>query len=363
MKPCFPASHYHDAGVYAREQAMFEKLWAFAGFRQHLEKPDDYVTVQVGRKSVFVQNFAGELRAFENVCSHRFARLRTQPRGNGIVQCPYHAWIYNSAGVPEVIPKKPRFEGMTPEVRAALALAPWRVETCGSLVFIRAGTDGPTLREYLGEVFAVVEEMTGAFGALLDENILEIAANWKIVVENTLEGYHVGHVHAQTFDRLKFQRIQMKMDGLHTAWLAELGEEFAKKSARVNEFFESRPYKITGYAHWLLFPNVTLATTFGTSFALQYIQPLAPGRTRFASYVFGTRLAEEPKGVQLTLAQTLYEVAVAFNRKVFDEDKTVVEFVQLGSEQTRQTGILSEDEVRVHHFQEDYARLLGELAG
>ncbi len=362
MNPCFAPDWYHDEAIFRREQKLFEGLWAFAGVKQHLAQPDDYISAQIGRKSVFVQNFDGELRAYENVCSHRFARLRPKTRGHGPVQCPYHAWTYNRDGIPDVIPKKPRFDHLTPERRRALGLAPWQVAVCGSLIFVKAAATGPSLAEFLGDAYAPLAAMTSAFGPLLDENTMDIAANWKIVVENTLEGYHVAHVHAETFERLKFRSIELKTEGLHTAWLAELGEEFTQKSARVNQVFQHRPFQISGYRHWLVFPNLTLATTFGTSFAIQTIAPLSPGLTRFTSYVFGTQLKEELKGVSQTISQALYDGVVAFNRKVFLEDKAVVEFVHLGAAQTRGPGILSDDELRVFRFQTDYVRLLNELA-
>jgi phenylpropionate dioxygenase-like ring-hydroxylating dioxygenase large terminal subunit len=358
MVPCFPPSYYWDDGVFAREQSMFESLWTFAGFARDLTEIDSYIALEIGQKSVFVQNFSGELRAFENVCSHRFSRLRLCPKGKGAVQCPYHGWGYNAEGIPDVIPKKPRFEGLTPEVRQSLALHRWQVATCGSLVFVRSGHAGPTLFEFLGSSFDVIAAMSSAFGSLLDENTMELAANWKVVVENTLEGYHVSQIHAETFEKLNFRNITMRTEGLQTAWLGDLGEDYTKKTARVNGLFVSRPLQISGYEHWLLFPNVTLATTFGTSFALQTIVPLSATRTKFTSYVFGTKLTEELTPSKKNLVQALYDQIVQFNRKVFEEDRAIIEWVQRGTAQTQQRGILSEDELRVFHFQRDYLAML-----
>jgi phenylpropionate dioxygenase-like ring-hydroxylating dioxygenase large terminal subunit len=358
MVPSFPPSFYSDQDVFRREAGIFEGNWAFAGITRDLARPDDYIALEVGRRAVFVQNFAGELRAFDNVCSHRFSRLRTCPKGNGEVQCPYHGWGYNADGIPEVIPKKPRFEGLTPEVRCALALPRWQVATCGSLVFVRSTETGPSLSDFFGASFKRIAAMSSAFGQLLDENTMELGANWKIVVENTLEGYHVAKVHAETFDKLNFRNIVMQTEGRQTAWIGDLGEEYRRKTDRVNAIFASRPFQITGYEHWLLFPNVTLATTFGTSFALQTIVPLSPTRTRFTSYVFGTVLTEKLNPAKQNLAQAMYAGIVAFNRKVFDEDKAIIEWVHRGATQTRQRGILSEDELRVFRFQKDYLAML-----
>src|SRR5687768_6801823 len=97
----------------------------------------DWFTTHVSARSIVVQNFEGELRAFANVCSHRFSAIRREPSGNGILQCPYHGWIYNKDGIPYSIPRKPRFDDMTDERRCELALDRYDLELCGTLVFIR----------------------------------------------------------------------------------------------------------------------------------------------------------------------------------------------------------------------------------
>jgi len=89
--------------------------------------------------------------------------------------------------------------------------------------------------------------------------------------------------------------------------------------------------------------------------------PISPCRTRFTSFVFGTKLAECLTPPKQNIAQAFYDSVVAFNRKVFDEDKAVIEWVHRGACETRQTGILSEDEVRVFQFQKDYLRMLDGL--
>jgi len=349
---------YHDPAVFALEQKkIFGRIWCCVGFRHDVARHNDFISRDVGGQSVVVHNFNGTLRAFHNVCSHRFNRIHPGRGGNRPLQCAYHGWTYDEAGLPNAIPKRPRFDDLTPEKICSLRLQSWRVELCGSLVFVCHDPDGPTLRDFLGASFDPVEQMTGACGPQIDENVMLIHANWKVLVENTLESYHVGFIHPTTFSRLNAGEGTFAWQPPHSSWAAPLGPRFVARMAKVMSLFESRPLKLDGYFHQLVFPNVTIATTQGTSFSVQFFEPVGPGQTRFTSVVFQTRLGEVSPGIQ-TAVEAMNASVRDFNRAVFNEDKTICEQVQLGAAETGQTGILSDEEKRVGDFQTHYIRLM-----
>jgi choline monooxygenase len=137
MDTLIPPLSYHDPAVFAAEQQMlFGRIWNCVGFQHEVAQHNDFVTRDVGGQSVVVHNFNGGLRAFHNVCSHRFNRIHPAGKGNRPLQCSYHGWTYDEAGLPSAIPKRPRFDDLTPEKICALRLKPWQVETCGQLVFV-----------------------------------------------------------------------------------------------------------------------------------------------------------------------------------------------------------------------------------
>lgn len=357
MNTLISPREYYDPEVFQREQRqLFSRVWQCVGFTHELERHHDFITRDVGGCSVVVQNFNGTLRAFANVCSHRFNRIHAECRGNGPLQCAYHGWLYNDHGIPTGIPKKPRFDGLTAERLRELALAPWRVETCGRLVFVCRDSQAPGLMAYLGESFAVVEAMTQASGQLIDENVMTIRANWKILVENTLESYHVNFVHPNTFSRLSTADGVFEWQQPHSRWCTALGAKFAARLEKPMTVFASRPWKTEGYLHQLVFPNLTVASTQGTSFSVQFFEPVDPDTTRFTSVVFQTRLQDPPpESAQGTIA-ALNESVKSFNRAVFSEDKEICEQVQRGARITDQSGLLSDEELRVYDFQKQYLR-------
>jgi choline monooxygenase len=75
---------FYGPEVYQPEQRqLFSLVWRCVGFTHELERHHDFVTLDVGGCSVVVQNFNGTLRAFANVCFHRFNRIHAECRGNG----------------------------------------------------------------------------------------------------------------------------------------------------------------------------------------------------------------------------------------------------------------------------------------
>jgi phenylpropionate dioxygenase-like ring-hydroxylating dioxygenase large terminal subunit len=207
----------------------------------------------------------------------------------------------------------------------------------------------------LGESFEEIKRMTNACGMLIDENILLIRANWKVLIENTLESYHVGFIHPNTFSRLGAGEGTFGWQPPHSSWQTPLGQKYSARMGKVMPLFDSRPFKLEGYRHQLVFPNLTIASTQGTSFSVQFFEPTAPNETRFSSMVFQSELGEMSEATQAAIS-VLNSSVVEFNRAVFNEDKAVCEQVQLGVAEASQPGILSDEELRVGDFQSHYMR-------
>lgn len=204
--------------------------------------------------------------------------------------------------------------------------------------------------------------MSSAFGPLIDHNEMLINANWKIVLENTLEVYHVDFVHQDSFKRLGTRSgpETVRFDAPHSIYTSPLSEKFDADCRLVQSLFLERPFETPGYLHMHLFPNTTIATTFGASFAFQHIEPLGPERTRFTSYVFQSTMPHAPKGAMAAMLQAFNQSVKDFNRQVFEEDRSICEGVHQGAKQARGIGILSEEETRIGEFQQHYVSAIDE---
>lgn len=358
MDTLIHSRQYHSQETFREEQRrLFSRTWICVGSTDELRQHNDFIAREVGGQSVIVHRFQDQLRAFLNVCTHRFNRLHTERQGNRPLQCGYHGWTFDEAGLPSAIPKRPRFDDLTPERLCGLRLTRWRVETCGKLVFVCRHENAPALSDFLGSAAETIRAMTAACGALIDENVMTIRANWKILVENTLESYHVGFIHPNTFSRLAAAEGEFAWQPPHSSWRTPLGPKFMARMDRVMKLFDSRPLKFDGYWHQLIFPNLTLASTQGTSYSVQYFEPVGSNETLFRSLVYQTALGEVSEGTK-TAVDAMNQSVREFNRAVFSEDKEVCEQVQRGVAEIDQPGILSDEELRVGDFQKHYLRMM-----
>jgi len=353
MKSYLPARAYWSDEIFTQEQSYWERQWQFAGFRRDLAQHHDFVTAQIGHRPVVIQNFHGELKAFDNVCSHRFSRIQTEPCGNRPLQCRYHGWAYNSAGDPVGIPQKPRFEGMDSIPAESLRLPAWKVATLGEFVFVARDSNRTDLNSFLSSSEAELRQIGESLGRLIDVNRIPIKANWKVVVENTLEAYHVDFVHANNFKKVLAEQSTFDFHRPHSWWRSPLRDPVVRAMAPVGRMMNGRNYQPPGYVHAFVFPNLTVGTTLGLSFAVQHFIPRGAAETEFVSYVFAAKTASEDASPS-AMVEAMNDSAVKFNRDVFEEDRVVVEQVQLGIRHAERPGLLSEDEVRIQAFQQAY---------
>lgn len=358
--------NYYRPDILTRELgALFEPWWQFGAMRAELANDRDFVCVDHAGASVVLQNFRGELRAFANICSHRFNRLQPGERGNRPLICGYHGWMFDETGFPRGMPRREGFVVDDPE---QLCLTRYSIESCGEFVFFRQAEEGPTLRDYLGEFFPVLEQIGGYFGAEIDTGVTPHAANWKLLVENVLECYHCGTVHQDTFVRtLGIGRAgieQVVSSGPHSSShfprTALPGEERRKKALA---YLDGRAFAHDSFFHIHIFPNLFISSTQGLSFYVGQALPEGAAQTSLRFRLF------EPK-LELTRAQRAAQEMINRNgmtlgRAVIEEDRVILEQVQRGVERATKPGVIGREEVRIAAFMAAYEHLIagGSLGG
>ncbi|MSR88614.1 MAG: aromatic ring-hydroxylating dioxygenase subunit alpha [Candidatus Margulisbacteria bacterium] len=358
MRPQIKPEAYWNPDIAQHELThVFLASWIFAGVVTQLPNHHDFMTVELAHLSLIIQNFDGEIKAFENVCTHRFSRIHTECRGNRPMICPYHAWSFNKHGMPQGIPQKPHFGDLDPETLTSLKLKEWEVGIVGKCIFVRHPNADTSEKPstFLGAYFNLLEKMSQGLDTEIDYNPLDIGCNWKIAVENTLESYHVAPIHAKTFYKLGAIGEKFEITDPHSSWLATLNEKTVSQWQRVKKNYREMQYEVGGYLHVFLYPNMTVATTHGGSFSVQRFLPIAPDRTRFESWVFDCKTTAQSE-TDKTILSMMNKSIIDFNRSVFSEDKTICEQVQKGATQATCPGLLSDIEDRVLTFQRSYQK-------
>jgi phenylpropionate dioxygenase-like ring-hydroxylating dioxygenase large terminal subunit len=339
---------YIDSDMFRAEcEAIEERAWNFVGLTTDLPLRNSFLTVNVGRRSVIVQNFQDGVRAFDNVCGHRACRIRTEAKGAGAIRCPYHSWTFGSTGAPISIPNNEECFGIADEDRHRFSLRAWELELCGRFIFVRRSPSGLSLRAYLGDMYEPLAAISKAIGQEVAADEWEFDANWKICIENTLDEYHANFVHPTTFRNLLSLGFEYEYSGLHSAVLTRASEDALTRWRKIDRLINKRPITNENYKHWIAYPLTTFASTFGATFSIQSFTPISPTKTRFVSRLFLSDGMESSQ-VQVVLGDS----AATFNRQVFAEDKEVCELMQLGIAQGSGRVVTGKYEQRVRHFQE-----------
>lgn len=342
---------------------LFSKCWVFVGLRLELEGMQ-HQCCTVGSTSVVLQcNRDGLPRAYLNVCSHRQAQLCEPGAHAGPLRCPYHGWVYDRDGVPVGIPQKQAFPQVIAEPKR-YRLTEFACEAVGQFVFVRLAPEGPSLREHLGNQYDFLERASQSMRNVQDEFRKDVEANWKVVIENSLEGYHVPAVHSRTFmeiegmDRAEAAPKFFLQDALHTHLEHEADAQWLRRFARMESKIGQWPWRFEHYTHHLIFPNLTVTSFMGYSFHIQRFEPTAVDCTTVHSRTVGVELSNgSPAGSKMM--EHIYADGHAFTKKVFEEDAGICHKVQLGIRNAVRPPVLGRGiEDRVAHFHNAYASVM-----
>ena len=188
-------------------RAVFDRCWLYVGHESEIPKPGDFRARDVGnRPLVFWHGHDGVRRVFYNSCRHRGALVCRVPQGNSkTMNCFYHAWTYGSTGALNGLPGE---EGYGPTFdRANMSLqSPAKVESYRGFVFACFDPEALDLRTYLAgaaDYLDLVADQAEAMEIVPGAHEFSTDSNWKLYVENSIDGYHVLPLHVTYFEYLE----------------------------------------------------------------------------------------------------------------------------------------------------------------
>ncbi|MCC6848101.1 MAG: aromatic ring-hydroxylating dioxygenase subunit alpha [Deltaproteobacteria bacterium] len=275
-----PRTFFSPAVFDAEMTRIFARSWVHVADLDELRNGGDFVAAAIGASPVVVlRGHDGVVRGFLNACPHRGATL-ADGRGNcgRQLRCPYHAWSFATDG---------RLVGASSRDEFAcdfstVALQPIRVACCGPMVFGCLDSDAPSFEEWIGELPEALARHGGDRLERAFEYAYEVDVNWKVYVENGLEGYHVAVVHdvLNDFVETKDARHHFEEHGSYThasikpeyrAMIPELPHLSAEERGRVR--------------FGLVFPNL-IPVLGPVEFSYLRIDPLGPERIRLVARSF-----------------------------------------------------------------------------
>ncbi|MFZ2178072.1 MAG: Rieske 2Fe-2S domain-containing protein, partial [Rhodococcus sp. (in: high G+C Gram-positive bacteria)] len=193
--------------IYATEmERVFAHSWLYVGHESEIRKKGDYVRRPVGGRQVFmVRGREGQVNVFHNTCTHRGAMVCRAERGNAkIFSCFYHAWSFNTDGELVGIPDKQAYGDDLDFGKLGLRSAA-RVDSYRGFVFLSYDPDIVPLVDYLAgatEYLDLIVDAVDDAEVISGTNEYAINANWKLLVENSIDGYHAVSTHDTYFKYL-----------------------------------------------------------------------------------------------------------------------------------------------------------------
>jgi choline monooxygenase len=328
-----PARFYTDPRMPALDaSAIFARSWQLVCHQSQLLSVGDHVVTEIaGLPLLIVRSDAATIRAFHNVCRHRAGPIAIcDGKGAQNLRCRYHGWTYGLDGVLRGAPEM----GRTPDFNPAeIRLPEVRVHLWQGLVFVAIG-EAPPFDEFV----AGIDARLGPHRALHDYEFhhresYDVACNWKVYVDNYLEGYHVPHIHPGLNSLLDYR-----------SYITETAQWYSFQFSPLESGDDL--YGSGEALYYFLYPNAMLNILPGR-LQTNRVLPLGVDRCR-VEFDFYYTPASSPE------AQARRAKDIAFSDEVQDEDVTICEDVQRGlASGSYEAGRLNPlRENAVHHFHE-----------
>jgi choline monooxygenase len=321
------------------KERIFRSTWQYAASLDLLRLPGNFAAVDVvGIPVILTRGQDNVLRAFHNVCRHR-AGVVAHGRGNRkSLQCQYHGWLY---GLDGKLRNAPEFDGVENFNKDDFGLIPIRVDTWGMFAFVNFDHSAPPLLEVLGRIPAETAGLNFNELRKVERRDYVINANWKVYIDNYLEGYHIPIAHPGLFKEVDYDKYRVDTFRYYSSQYAPIRPIRSEDpSGRI--FTELKGDEQAHY-YWI-FPNF-MVNTYPGNVQINIIVPLSHDKTLtiFEWYFADPGTPEAWNNLQ---------DGIAFSDTVQREDIQLCEDVQrnMQSGVYRQGRYSVKRENGVHHF-------------
>lgn len=221
------SSVYTDPAIFEDElDKIFHRGWVYVGHANEIPNRGDFRLKRIGKYPVImVRGDDGDVRLLLNRCRHRGATVCQTEAGNApVFRCAYHGWTYRNNGALAGVTYPDGYGDSLHKEDLGLTRVP-RMGNYRGFIFGSISPAGITLEDHLGKV----TEQIDLFVDLSPEGEIEVRSgsskshyfgNWKLQIENTIDGYHPNFSH-ETFFEIMRQRTGAKVDVFYGNSLGE----------------------------------------------------------------------------------------------------------------------------------------------
>ena len=312
-----PSKSYTDQEFWEKEcDTVLSEGWLFVGFvHEFLKSGDAIPSFIAGKPILLVKNNNKDITAFHNVCSHRCLKLVDEKKNVGkIIRCPYHSWTYNLEGKLIAAPHIGGINKHKPKGFKFLehGLKPIRIHIWHDWIFINLNGKAKKFEEYAKPLIKKFEDVNFnklKYAATLDFG--KINTNWKFLIENFIEPYHVQFVHKTTTNQPLKDHYTI-VDGICYGSGVDVKKEDNKNSSALS----------VSSKYLSLFPNFIIGTYYPNQIGVYLNVPISPGITSQKRIIYTT------DGKEMTKEET--DITKKIWWSVHKEDHAICERLQEG---------------------------------
>jgi choline monooxygenase len=342
---------YTDPAILEIEKSrIFRRTWQLVGTLSHpcgqvnglqrtISDPESFFTADVcGEPIVIVRDKEGTLRAFSNVCRHRAGPVAQGSGCKNVLRCGYHGWTYTLDGC---LIGTPDVEGVEFFDRSTMGMVPLRLESWEQFIFVNFDANAEPLSAYLGDIPQHSRGFQFAGMQLAERRDYVVNCNWKVYVDNYLEGYHIPIAHPGLMREIDYAQYRTDTFRYHSQQFAPIR---AMKPAEPGERLYAPGAGIQEALYFWIFPNLMI-NIYPDNVSSNLIVPLSQEKTLTVFEWFFHDIASEK------VRERIHK-AVKFSDEVQQEDIGLCESVQRGlRSSTYDRGRYSvKRENGVHHF-------------
>jgi len=324
-----PSEAYTDKNFWTKESnTVFSNSWVFVGFAHELKNVGDVIPITVADKPILlVKNIKNKITAFHNVCSHRCLILVNQPKNvKKIISCPYHAWSYDLDGK---LLASPHFGGTNNHkpngfVQKNNGLKPIRTKVWHDWIFININNKALAFEKYASSLIKQLKDINlEKIKPVATLDFGNIDSNWKFLIENFIEPYHVQFVHRKTTSQPLKDHYTI-VEGLCYGSGVDLNEEDTSSGTLA-----------VSSKYLSLFPNFIIGSYYPGQLGVYINNPIEPGKT------YQKRIIYTTEGHNLNKTEINKQKQLWWS--VHKEDHEICERLQLGrsSPISKDGGLLS----------------------
>jgi choline monooxygenase len=327
------------------KKKIFWKSWQLVGRVDMAQRPGDYfVHDLLGEPLLITRGLDHKLRAFYNVCCHRAGPVAVGRGNRKSLQCRYHGWTY---GLDGKLLTAPEFDGVKDWRKEEVCLPQVRVESWGPFIFANLDPEAPSLSEVFGAIPGEVEAAGFRINQmqLIERRDYVVNSNWKVYIDNYLEGYHIPIAHPGLFREVDYDQYQVKTYRYYSAQFAPIRPARQADEIQGRDRRYLRTDEEAQALYYWVFPNLML-NFYPDNMQINIILPLDHERTLT---IFEWYFEQPGTGAGWESMQQ----SIAFSDQIQQEDIEICEAVQKGlkSRSYNQGRFSVKRENGVHHFQ------------